>query len=36
VECQKSVVAVTGKYRPTTDYDAPSLLAFVGGGVGVV
>lgn len=31
--CQKSVVAATSGCRLTTDYDAPSLLAFVGGGL---
>jgi hypothetical protein len=36
VGCQKSIMVVTSRYRLTTGYDAPSLLALVGGGVGVV
>jgi hypothetical protein len=33
VGCQKSVVAVTSRYRLTKDYDAPSLIILTGGGL---
>jgi hypothetical protein len=33
VGCQKSVVAVTSRYRLTKDYDAPSLIMLTGGGL---
>src|SRR4029453_6680737 len=33
VGCQKSVVAVTSRYRLTKDYDAPLLIVLTGGGL---